>query len=105
MYVAWRGALGDHQAGSTPVTGLWLCVYRGGVKEETVSLLTSEGLPGTCPISSHFTHFLYVTGTPPAAALVVVPRVCGSVYVPGSPEKPGVSSTTPISTDFYSQKL
>ena len=34
-----------------------------------------------CPISSHFTHFLYVTGALPAAALVVNPRVEGFAYV------------------------
>ena len=39
------------------------------------------GLPGTCPISSRFPHFLSVPGTLLAVALVVIPRVGGFAYV------------------------
>ena len=43
--------------------------------------LASEGLPGTCPISSHFTHSLYMTGALPAVVLVLNPRVGVFAYV------------------------
>ena len=43
--------------------------------------LASGDLPGTCPISSYFTHLLYVTGTLSIVALVMKPRVGGSVWV------------------------
>ena len=43
--------------------------------------LASAGLPGTCPISNHFTHFPFVTGALPAVALVVNPRVGGFAYI------------------------
>ena len=43
--------------------------------------LASGGLPSTRPISSHFTHFPYVTGTFLAVALVVIPRVGRFAYV------------------------
>ena len=52
------------------------------------------GLPGLCPVSSHFTHFPYATGTTPAAVLVVVPRVGGFACILA------VSSTTPNPTGF-----
>ena len=32
-------------------------------------------LPGLCPVSSHFTYFLYAIGAPLAVAPVVIPRV------------------------------
>ena len=41
--------------------------------------LAFRWLPGTCPVSSHFT--LYVTGTPPAVVLVLNPRVSGFPYL------------------------
>ena len=41
----------------------------------------SRGLPGTSPISSHFTHSPYVTGILPAVALVLNPRVGGFAYI------------------------
>ena len=34
-------------------------------------------LPSIRPISSHFTHFQYVTGTRPAVTLMLIPRVSG----------------------------
>ena len=63
------------------------------------------GFPGSHPISSHFTHFPYVIGAPPAAVMVVFPRVGGFAYILGSPEKLAISSAVPTPTDFYSQKL
>ena len=74
--------------------------------------LSSGGLLGTYPISSHFTHSSYVTGTLLAIVLVLNPRVGGFVYVL---DLEGLLSwvswksssffhtTTP--TGFYSQKL
>ena len=67
--------------------------------------LTFGDLPGTHPFSSHFTHFPYVTGAPPAVVLVVDPKVRGFAYILGSPEKLAISSAVPTPTDFYSQKL
>ena len=43
----------------------------------------ADYLLSTCPASSHFVHFLYATGTPPAVALVLVTRVGGFVYILG----------------------
>ena len=43
--------------------------------------LASGGFPGTHPISSHFTHSLYVTGTLPGVALVLNPRVGRFAYI------------------------
>ena len=43
--------------------------------------LASRGLPITCPVSSHVTHFPYMTGALPTVALVVNPRVDGFVYI------------------------
>ena len=43
--------------------------------------LASGSLPGTHPVSSHFTPFLCVTGTLPAALMVLNPRVCGFAYI------------------------
>ena len=62
--------------------------------------MTLGGLPGICHLSSHFTHFPYVTDAPPAAVLVVVPRVGGFAHFWGSPEKPAVSFATPTPTGF-----
>ena len=66
--------------GATCFTTFWLCVG-GGLREGTVRCLASGGLPGTYPVSSHFTHSPYVTGTLPAVALVLNPRVGGLVYI------------------------
>ena len=41
--------------------------------------MSSGGLSSTRPISSHFTHSLYTTGTLPAVALVAIPRLSGFV--------------------------
>ena len=76
----WAGALSNCQGGATHFTTLWLCV-EGGLREGTMPLLASEGLLGTCPVSSHFTHFLYAAGALPAVALVLNPRGGGSAYV------------------------
>ena len=56
----------------------FLCssVWREGSEREQCCCVASGGLPGTLPISSHFTHSMCVTGT-----LVVSPRVSGFVYV------------------------
>ena len=62
--------------------------------------LTFGDLPGTHPFSSHFTHFPYVTGAPPAVVLVVDPKVRGFAYILGSPEKPAVSSTDQLPLDL-----
>ena len=56
------------------------CVGEGLKRGQCCCWLTFGGLPGTHPVSSHLTHFPYVTGTPPAAVLVVVPRVGGFAY-------------------------
>ena len=45
--------------------------------------LISGGSPGIHLASSHFTHFPYATGTLLAAALVMIPRVGGFMYVLG----------------------
>ena len=51
--------------------------------------LAAGGSLGTHPISSHFAHFLCVTGVPLAVVLVLVPRVGGFVSIlgPRSPFK------------------
>ena len=38
-------------------------------------------LPGTRPVSSHFTHSPYATGALPAVVLVLNPRVGGFIYI------------------------
>ena len=76
----WAGALSNRQGGATYFTTFWLCV-EGGLREGTMPLLASEGLLGTCPVSSHFTHFLYAAGALPAAALLVKLRVGGFEYI------------------------
>ena len=43
--------------------------------------LVSIGLPSTCPISSHFIHFPYVTGALLAIALMVILKVGGFSYI------------------------
>ena len=59
---------------------------RGKVREGTMLLEPCQGsgaLPGICPLSSHFTHFPFVTRTLLSAALVMIPRVSGFVWVLG----------------------
>ena len=63
-----------------PTSLLCVCVRRGLEKRQCCCLV-SGGLPSSHPISSHFTHFLYATGTLPAIALVVNPRVGGFVCI------------------------
>ena len=53
----------------------------GGLGEGTVSPLGFWWFASTWPISSHFSPFLWMTGTLPAAAPVVNPRVGGFVYI------------------------
>ena len=64
-----------------PASLLCGSVLGEGSKRGRCCCLASGGLPATGPISSHFTHFLCVTDTLPAVALVVNPRVGGLVYV------------------------
>ena len=61
--------------------------------------LASGGLPSTRPISSHFTHFPYVTGTLSAVALVQNPIVVGFAYVkdPAGP----LNGVSQISSCFF----
>ena len=95
--------------GYSPVWGNLLCSFvapcvgEGLKRGQYCCWLTSGGLPGTHFISSHFTHFSYVTGVPPAAVLVVVPRVGGFAYALGSPEKLAVFSATPIPARFIAR--
>ena len=77
----WCGALGNCQDEATCFTTLWLCVGKEGLEMGQCHCLASGGLLSIHPISSHFTHFLYVTGTLPAVALGVDPRVGGFAYV------------------------
>ena len=58
-------------------------MWRVGAKRGQCRCLASGGLSGTCPISSHFIHFLYATVTLLAIAVVVVHRVGGFAYVLG----------------------
>ena len=61
-----------------------MSLYVGkGTERGQCHCLAAGGLFGTHPISSHFTPFPYATGSPLAAALVVVPRVGGFVSIPG----------------------
>ena len=107
----WGEALSTHKHKETHFTALWLCVGEGSERGQCYCL-ASRGLSGTCPISSHFPHFPYVTGILPAVSLVVNPRVGGLMYILSAcgcfkltPENPAVSSTAPTPTGFYSQKL
>ena len=72
--------MGNQQDGVTCFTTLWLWVG-GGVREGTVLLHGFWVLPGTCPISSQFTHSPCMTGAFPGVTLVLNPRVGGFVYV------------------------
>ena len=73
-----------------PTSLLWGSVWEEGSGRGQCHSLAFGGcpfypfLPIICPISSHFTHFLYVTGALPAVALVLCPRVGGFVYVVSS---------------------
>ena len=86
--------------------GSWLHCFvasyagEGSKRGQCCCWLTSGGLPSIHPISSHFTLFLCVTGAPPAAALVVVPRVGGFAYVLDCLEKLTVSSAASTRTGF-----
>ena len=77
-------------------------VCEQAAKEEAMLLLANFwGLAWSSlhfQVTSPTSHI--VAGTPPAAVLVVVPRVGGFVYVLGYPEKLAVSSTAPIPTGF-----
>ena len=80
---------------------LWLCGGGEGSKMgQCFCWLTSRGLPGIRPIASYFIHFPYATGTPPAAVLVMGPRMGGFLYILGCPGKPAVSSATLTPTGF-----
>ena len=57
---------------------LWHCMWGKGLRGNNAACLL-----GSHPISSHFPHFLYVTGTLLAAALVLNPRVGGFAHVLG----------------------
>ena len=62
----------------------FVALYMGDKSERgQCHCLTCGGFPGTHPISSYFTPFPYMTGAPLPAALVVVPRVGGFVFVLG----------------------
>ena len=74
------------------------CVGEGSKTGQCCCWLTSWGLPGPHPISSHFTHFPYATGAPSAAVLVIVPRVGNFAYVLA------VSSAPPPPHWVYRQK-
>ena len=76
----WDGALGIRQGGATHFTTLWLC-EEGGLREGTIPLPGFWLFAWHLPISGHFTYFLYVTGTLPAVALVLNPRVNGFTYI------------------------
>ena len=59
-----------------------LCGGEGLKRGQCCCWLTSGGLPGPHPVSSHFTHFPYAIGAPLAVVLVVVPRVGGFSLFP-----------------------
>ena len=62
----------------------FVAVYAGQGSERGQCLcLAPGGLLGTCPTSSHFTHFLYATGTLLAVAPVLVSRVGAFAFVLG----------------------
>ena len=71
-----------------------LCGGEGSKRGQCHCWLTSRGLPGPGSVSSHLTHFPYMTGIPPAAVLVVAPGVGGFAFVLA------VSSTAPALTGF-----
>ena len=68
------------RGGTTCFTALWLCGGEGSKKRQHHCLAFGD-LLSIHPISSHFTHSLYVTGALPAVALVVNPRVDRFAYV------------------------
>ena len=81
LKIVWGRAFGNHQDGANCFIALWLCVGWEGLERGWCYCLASGGLPRTHTISSQFTHSLYVTGTLPAVALVVNPRVGWFTYV------------------------
>ena len=52
-----------------------------GLERGQCCCLVSGGLASTCPISSHFTHFLFVNGALLAAALVMIHSVGGFAHI------------------------
>ena len=70
----------------------WLCGGEEGSERGKCCCLASGGLPGTRPVSSHFTHFPDAIGTLPAVALVMNPSVGGFAHVlsPSGPFKPNL---------------
>ena len=75
-------ALGALQGDTTHLTALWHCGGEG-LKRGHFHCLAYGGLPSTCLVSSHFTHFLYVPGTLLASAVVMIPRVGGFAFILG----------------------
>ena len=60
-----------------PASPLCGSVWGEGLEREQYCHLTSGGLPGTHPVSRHFTPFPSLTGALSALALVVNARVGG----------------------------
>ena len=58
-----------------PASLLCGSVCKEGLERGQYCCLALGGFPGTHPVSSHFTHFPYVTGTLPAVVLVLHPRI------------------------------
>ena len=104
----WGRALGNHQDGATRFTALRLCVG-GRLGEGTVPLPGFRRLPSTRPVSSHFTHSLYVTGTLQLLPWWWIPKCVAFKTIQALEvkfsENLAVSSAAPAPTGFYSQKL
>ena len=83
-----------------PTSLLCGSVLGEGSERAECHCLISGGLPTTCSVSSHFTHFLYGTGALPDIALVVNPRVGGFTY-DLSPCAPFKQSLLKSSSFFY----
>ena len=64
-----------------PTLPLCGSMWEEGLERGLCRCLASRDEPGTCPVSSHFIHTLYSTGTFPAFALVLNPRVGGFANV------------------------
>ena len=64
-----------------PTLSLCGSVIGEGSEKGLYRCLASGDLPSTHPVSSHFAHFLYATGTLPAVALGLNPRVAGCAYI------------------------
>ena len=82
-----------------------------GLERGQSCCLASGGLLGICPISTHFTHLPYATGTFLSVALVVIHGAGAFVYIAGPLNglfweiRSLFSCSTFPSTGFYSQKL